>query len=228
MLMVSVSGSLNTNVITNATTISEQGRVSRYVNVDGLPGVNAMVNLSKGWRSKGINIGGGFNYSNNGNYNIQNGELFRMYNSNFGINSNIRYDFKEIFNLSFNSNFGFSRGRSELKGAVNSNNFNHSHNFAGSVSLPWKLEIGTDLMGSFNPGNGSFASSVNVVTWNANIQKKFLQSEGLVLKASVNDILNKATGYQRSIDGANWSESNGFVLRRYFMVSLSWNFLGKL
>ena len=228
MLMASVSGSLSTNVITNATTISEQGRVSKYMNVDGLPGINAMVNLSKGWRTRGINIGGGFSYSNSGNYNIQNGELFRMYNTSYNFNANFRYDYKEIFNIGLNSMFGFSNGRSELPGAMNSNNFNHSHMFNAAVTLPWKLEIGTELNGSFNPGNSSFANSVNVITWNANIQKKFLPSEGLVLKASVNDILNKATGYSRYIDGANWSESNGFVLRRYFMVTISWNFLGKL
>ncbi len=57
--------------------------------------------------------------------------------------------------------------------------------------------------------------------------KKFLPNEGLVAKASVNDILNRNNGYNRTIDGANWSESTGFVLRRYFMFSLSWNFLGK-
>ncbi len=45
---MSVGGSLNSNVITNATNFEGQNRrVSKYVNVDGLPGINAMVNLGK-------------------------------------------------------------------------------------------------------------------------------------------------------------------------------------
>lgn len=228
MMMASINGSLQSNAITNATNFEGQNRrVSRYVNVDGLPGFNAMVNLSKGWRSRGINIGGGFNFSRSGGYNVQNNEQFRIFNTMYGINTNFRYDLKEVFNAALTSNFGFSEGRSELPGAVNSKNFTHTHSLSAAASLPWKLEIETDLTGSFNPGNSSFASNVNVITWNASIQKKFLPNEGLVAKASVNDILNRNNGYNRTIDGANWSESTGFVLRRYFMFSLSWNFLGK-
>jgi hypothetical protein len=228
MMMASVNGSLQSNMITNATNFEGQNRrVSRYVNVDGLPGFNAMVNLSKGWRSKGINIGGGVNFSRMGSYNVQDGQQFKVFNTNYGINTNLRYDYKEVFNAGLTSNFGFSEGQSQLPGAVNSKNFTHSHSFSAAASLPWKLEIETDVTGSFNPGNSSFSSNVNVITWNASIQKKFLQNEGLVAKASVNDILNRNNGYNRTINGANWSESTGFVLRRYFMFSLSWNFLGK-
>ncbi len=68
-----------------------------------------MVNLSKGWRSRGINIGGGFNFSRTGGYNVQNNEQFRIFNTMYGINTNFRYDLKEVFNASLTSNFSFSK-----------------------------------------------------------------------------------------------------------------------
>lgn len=229
MFMLMAGSSISTNQIISSTTIDAQNkRVSKFVNVDGLPSLNISGNISKGWRSKGINSGIGFNYSRSGSYNILNGEKFKMLNNNYMFNADIRYELKEVFSVGLRSSANFSNGRSELKTAVNSKNFTHNHNVEAAATLPWKIEVESDLNANFNPGNGSFATSVNVVTWNASIQKKFLESEGLVLKATVNDILNKNTGYRRSINGANWSESNGFVLRRYFMFSLTWNFLGSL
>lgn len=227
MFMIFLSGSLTSNAIINSTSINaENKRTSKFVNVDGLPGFNASANMNKSWRSKGLGVGLGIIWGRNGSYNILNDEKFKMTNTNYGLNTDFRYELKDVLELYLRSNYSFSEGRSGQNKALNSKNFTHMHNLNIIATLPWKFEVLTDVNASFNPGNSSFASNVNVITWNASVQKKFLSDESLVAKASVNDILNKNTGYRRNINGGNWTENNGFVLRRYFMFSLTWNFLG--
>jgi len=130
--------------------------------------------------------------------------------------------------MSYMANVMMSNGNTQFPSQVKTKNFNHTHTFRADLELPGKVFLQSDVNATFNPGNSSFANSVNVITWDAQVEKKFLANDQLVFKAKINDILNKNTGYSRILDGANWSESNGFVLRRYWMFSVTWNFGGSL
>lgn len=229
MYMLMASGNLTNNAITNATTITDQNRrISRFVNIDGLPSLTAGLNINKGWRKKGISIGANINYNRSGSYSILNDRQFKSINNSYTVGTNIRYALKEILEMSYMANVMMSNGNTQFPSQVKTKNFNHTHTFRADLELPGKVFLQSDVNATFNPGNSSFANSVNVVTWDAQVEKKFLANDQLVFKAKINDILNKNTGYSRILDGANWSESNGFVLRRYWMFSVTWNFGGSL
>ncbi|MGN6416944.1 MAG: outer membrane beta-barrel protein, partial [Pseudobacter sp.] len=229
MFMLMASGGLTNNAIINATTITEQNRrISRYVNVDGLPSITAGLNVNKGWRKTGFHIGGNLSYSRSGSYSIMNGQQFKSLNNSYSVGANARYELKELMEVSYMANVNLSDGNTQFPNQIKTRNFTHTHSVRLDIELPGKVFLQSDVQARFNPGNSSFANSVNVVTWDASVEKKFLANDQLVFKARVNDILNKNTGYSRTIDGANWNESNGFVLRRYFMFSVAWNFGGSL
>ena len=41
-------------------------------------------------------------------------------------------------------------------------------------------------------------------------------------------VLNNNTGYSRSVIGSNISESNRFVIKRYWLLTATWNFTKNL
>lgn len=229
MYMVMVNGNLTNNSITNATTITDQNRrISRFVNIDGLPSMGAGFNINKGWRKKGIQLGANVNYNRSGSYSIMNGQQFKSINNSYTFGASATYRWKEIAEVMYNANVSTSDGKTQFPSEIKTKNFSHTHIMRMEVELPGKFFIQSDVNARFNPGNSSFANSVNVVTWDAALEKKFLANDQLVFKAKVNDILNKNTGYSRILDGANWTESNNFVLRRFWMFSVAWNFGGSL
>jgi hypothetical protein len=58
----------------------------------------------------------------------------------------------------------------------------------------------------------------------ARITRKFLKKEEIRLALSVKDLLNQNSGFDRSAYGNIISQTNYTTIRRYFMVSLSWDF----
>ena len=52
----------------------------------------------------------------------------------------------------------------------------------------------------------------------------FLKNDQALVKFSVNDILNDNNGYTRYLNGSNVYESNRLVIKRYWLLTLTWNF----
>jgi hypothetical protein len=117
-----------------------------------------------------------------------------------------------------------STGWSDIAGRTNTSTLNHTHTISATNYLPWHMELANDCTFNFQPKNGSFNTNFNTIQWNAFIRKKFLKNDQAVIQLAANDILNNNTGYSRSVIGSNVSESNRFVIKRYWLLSLTWNF----
>jgi len=63
-----------------------------------------------------------------------------------------------------------------------------------------------------------------VVLLNASIEKKMLKKDQLVLRLSGNDLLNQNIGLNRQVGSNNITQTTYTTIRRYFMLSLVWNF----
>lgn len=72
--------------------------------------------------------------------------------------------------------------------------------------------------------NQIFSSNFDRFLWNIWISKKLLKSNQLTIKFAVNDLLNSNSGFTRSASFSTFSENRYLTIRRYFMLSASWNF----
>jgi hypothetical protein len=97
----------------------------------------------------------------------------------------------------------------------------------GSVQLPKKFEIGTDVHFIFRQPTAVFTSNNTIIRWNAYAGKKFLKSHELELKISVFDILNQNIGFTRTAQAGILTQNSYSTIRRYGMISLVWNFTYK-
>lgn len=220
---ISASYSFTTNAITNTQTIDQFNRkVSSFINVSG----NNTARVSAGFSSviKPINIryGADVNYSRNNNTTVINAVFNHNRNNQYGAGGRLSYFTKD---LSFNyiSNLALNNGTSSL-GTLNSGTtLTHTHNFSGSVRLPYKVEFITDALLSYRPANAAFDKALNTYQWNASLGIKLLKDESLQLKLSVNDILNQQTGYNRVINGNSTSETTFSYIPRFILVGIRWN-----
>lgn len=213
------------NAVTSERTIDAQNRnVSRYINMDGIVGVNGSVGYNWQYKKWHLRPSISTNVSKYGNYSIQNDRKIKSESLNLSTRASLAHDWKDVMTTSYAASINYNVGRSNVVGNKTNRTVSHTHTLNNNFYLPFKMELGSECNFTFQPKNSSFNSSINIIQWNAFLQKKFLKSDMASVRFSVNDILNNNTGYSRNISGNYTSESNRFVLKRYWLLTLTWNF----
>lgn len=92
-----------------------------------------------------------------------------------------------------------------------------------NVYIKQKTQIGANGNFNWRQKDPRFAQNNNYTTLNASV-KQFLYKKELAIKLSVNDILNQNRGYNRSFSTYKFTESYYRTLRRYWLLSVIWEF----
>ncbi len=89
-----------------------------------------------------------------------------------------------------------------------------------------KQKLYFDLEGDINiyQKTETFKTQQNIAVVNASLRKAFTKSEAFEVKLSVNDLFNQNTSVQRNINSNFISENTFQNIKRYWMMSLIWNF----
>jgi hypothetical protein len=161
----------------------------------------------------------------NNNLFIQNDKKIKSQTIYIHPSAGVNYDLENIMTVGYRGSLNYSVGWTDVAEIKTIRNLSHSHNLNLNVYLPKKFEWGTECGFNFQPKNSSFNNSLNTIIWNAFVEKKFFKNEKALIKFSVNDILNNNTGYSRSVSRGNTSESERLVIKRYWLLTLTWNFL---
>ncbi|THU39168.1 hypothetical protein FAM09_11675 [Niastella caeni] len=225
--------SLNANVNFNYTANSVASRIftdaqnrttSQYINLNSIPYIYSNINYS--WQYKKYNLKPAINFSasKNGYYTIQNDQKIKNESANLNATFSLTHDWKNVMNTSYKGTISNIFGWSDIPGRANTQSISHNHEVDATIYLPWHMEVTSDCSFNFQPKNASFNSRINNIQWNAFIQKKFLKNDQALVKFSVNDLLNNNNGYRRYVYGSNVSESNRLVIKRYWLLTMTWNF----
>lgn len=217
------------NSITSRTTIDSLNRTtSQFINLKSIPGLNFSTSynwqLNKYHLNASVNIG----VNKGGSYTIQNDQLLKNESLGFNAGLMLNYDWKNVMTTSYRGSINQSTGWSHIPGRANTRNLFHTHTINSTVYLPWHVDFINECVFNFQPKNASFNTNLNTIQWNAFVQKKFLKGDQLVIQLAAHDILNNNTGYTRSVTGSNISESNRFVIKRYWLLTATWNFTKSL
>jgi len=92
-----------------------------------------------------------------------------------------------------------------------------------NLYLPLKFGIGSDANYTYTAATQAF-SAQHLTKWNAYINKTFLKDDKLKIQLSVNDILNQNLNFTRGISGNTTTQTNTTGIKRYFMLSVFWDF----
>jgi hypothetical protein len=198
----------------------------QYINVNGNYSGSSWVGY--GLKIKKLDINFDINFSANTSHSENYINGLKNINNNNSYTGGLRFSrYKEDkYEFSLEPKITYNDNRATINTSVPSY-WSSESQADGSVQLPKKFEIGTDVHFIFRQPTAVFTSNNTIIRWNAYAGKKFLKSHELELKISVFDILNQNIGFTRTAQAGILTQNSYSTIRRYGMISLVWNFTYK-
>lgn len=224
-MYVSLSASTVQNDFSTINYVDALGRrVSQPVNVQGNYSLSSYAYYSIKVNKPDVRLGLDLDLSKNRNTNFIN-TLRNINNSlNGGISPRISLRKDKKFDLTLAPRFSYTKSTSSIRPDEPTAYWTQSHSAYASVYLPGKIQINSDCSFNIRQKTDAFDRNTNSIRWNASIDKKFLKKDAATLRFSANDILDQNLGFQRSVNSNFISERTYDTIRRFFMLSLIFNF----
>ena len=213
---------------------------------------NAITNFNSIDKATGMRFNQAVNVQGNYVFNIWSSYAFELFPS-FNLNLNFRptitrfvnfIDGKENVNDSRNLNFGIGSGfwgekwinywfdlsasKNYSTSSINPNNTTSywSYNLSLNVEmkLPKKWYINFDGNADIYQRTPIFANRRNIIILNGSIKKSLDKNENWQIKFRLNDMFNQNLGINRNITSNFISETTQQTIRRFGMLSLTYNF----
>ncbi|NRF37732.1 TonB-dependent receptor [Pedobacter foliorum] len=218
---------LTANPVVSSLMADSSGRtINRYINLGDRNTRSFNFSVFFDRKIKPLDLNAGLNLNMNGNtyYNLSNTELNRTNYTVYTLQA--RFSKAKINVYEFNASLGptYTISGSSLQQNINNNGRGFSSNGDFTLYLPSKFQLSTNANYQYNSKTETFAQNFPRVIINASLSKLFLKEQTLKLSLSGNDLLNQNTGFNRNISGNLITQSNYTTIKRYFMISLSYDF----
>jgi hypothetical protein len=219
-----LSLNITQNAFVQSSTIDSLGRRTyQTVNSGGVYSLNFYSDY--GFKIKGSKLRFALGPIANMNKNVDliNGVKNTTTTSNYGVSLNVSRYVENKFDFYFGPNFTWNHSRATINSAANADYWQLEGWAQGRFQLPRKFEISSDLQIQIRQKDPRFTQNSNFTTWNAAITKRFLKDNAFEVKLGLYDILNENRGYQRNFNSYSFSESYFNTLRRFWLLTLTWN-----
>lgn len=213
------------NAISRSETIDAGGRRTyQYINVDGNYSGWGYIGLGRQFNKINFDAGIygslGLNHINNVINNVTNKSDNNRYSVGLRFSWHTEND---KFDISYNPEITYNDNKSTVN-TLTTSYWTTEQEFEVSYELPLKFEIGTDINWFIRQQTSVFDRNNNVFRWNAYVAKKFMKNDQLELRLSAFDMLNQNLGFSRYAQNNIVTETNYNTIRRYGLLSLTWNF----
>jgi len=213
------------NAISRSDNINAQGlRTYQYINVDGNYSGWGYIGIGRQFNKINFDAGVygslGLNHINN----VINGALNKSDNNRYSLGLRLDWHTEDDkFDIDYNPEITYNDNKSTINTQTTSF-WTVDQEFSVSYQLPKKFEVGSNVEWYIRQQTSIFDRNNNVFRWNAYVSKKFMKNDQLELRVSAFDILNQNLGLSRYAQNNFVTESNYNTIRRYGLVSLTWNF----
>ncbi len=138
-------------------------------------------------------------------------------------NLRVNWSVAEGYTVAAGVNAAWRNARSALEGFRTINAVDIAAKLSTTMKLPWELGFSTDL--NLYKRYGYEDASLNTLdwVWNASLQRAFVHGR-LVVKIDAFDILGQLSNITSSVNSLGRTETWTNSLRRYAMLTLSYNF----
>lgn len=219
------SYSFTQNDFTNFDRIDQFGRkIHQTVNVDGNQGGNFWGDYWTEIKGTDVSLSFSLNGDYNRNQNFINGEANTNNSGTIGPGFNVYYEIDEKLDLGINGNWDYNFSRTTLREDIVTRYWISTYGIEGKYKFKKKYTIGSECNLNYRQQTEAFPQNFNTIIWNASISRTFLKSDNLIFEVACNDLLNQNIGFRRDANSNYVNENTYTVLKRYFMISLTWNF----
>jgi hypothetical protein len=224
----------NYNVTTNpivSNVVTDTARAKSTIQSVNLPNqkqsnYNFGIDMSRKISVIGLNVSARLNTSGNIYYSLQNNELNKTNSNNYSGTIGLSKYKEKKFSIYINGGPNYTIGKSSLQPDRNNNGRGFSADYYINFYLPWKIQLSSDGQYQYTAATQSFATDFHQTILNASITKSFFKSENLKLVLRGNDLLNQNSGFTRSASSTLYTENRYTTIRRYYMLSVVWDFSG--
>lgn len=219
-----VSNAITTSQFTGTSGDSVGTTIYHYINLNGNYNGNVSGGYSFKWMKPDIRINANLNLNVNRNNNIVNNVNNVTNNERFGVGVGFNKYVEKKYSFYLGTNVSYNTSNSSIKRDVKTNYISQSHYFSANYTLPWRLEINTDINAELRQKTSSFDNNNNVVVWNAYLGRKLFKNDKGLISIRGNDLLDQNKGFSRYIGSNVITENSYTTLRRYFTLNFTWNF----
>jgi hypothetical protein len=216
--------SITNNDFSSAVTYDSLGRtVSQAVNVDGNQNGNFMLSMGLPIK-KIITITPLMNLSYNKYSNLVNAEQNTTETST--VLGSVEFDYNaksDSLTFNFGGSYSYSNPKSTLSFG-NNQPFITQTIFGGvEVQLPWKVTFATEATYTINAQRAD-GYNINFLIIDAELSKRFLKTENLILSIVGKDILNQNVIASRTVQGNTIIDNRTTIISRYFLLKMTLKF----
>ena len=212
------------DAISNSDKVSAGQRETRYVNLNGNNSLSAYLSYGFKLKKAGINAGFNINVDQSHYVSIIDSKLNNTNSGTVSFGIDLYKSKEKKYNISLSPSASYTTSKSSVQEDKVTKYWTYSVRSDGDLYLPLKFQIHGELNYNFRQKTSGFNKNNSVVFINGWIGKKFLPKDVLLLKASVNDLLNQNIGFDRQVSNNFVSQNTYTTIQRYFMLSLVWNF----
>lgn len=212
--------------IVNKTQTDTAGKTfTQFTNLQDLQSRSLNLSLFYDRRVKALDMSVGLNFNVNGNtsYNLSNEVLNKLDHYTY----KLQMRFSKLlpnayeFNLSFGPAYTVSAASLQPDYRSNGKGFLGDGNV--TVYLPFRLQMMVNAAYQYLGKTALFDQGLSRMMLNASISKVFFKENALKLSLSGSDLLNQNVGFNRSISGYLISQRSYTVIKRYFMLGLTYD-----
>jgi hypothetical protein len=213
--------------IVNNTTYNETTGVNTttYLNLGNETPYNYSVYASYGKKISPIDLQIGLNANISGNvsYSQINSQLDMGRSHTYSGGLYLYKYVQKKYDFYFSGGPSYTFSTMSLQPLTNNNaaGFNGFGQF--NLYLPLKFGAGSNANYTYNAATQAF-SAEHLTKLNAYIFKTFLKDDKLKISLSANDLLNQNLNFTRGISGNTTTQTNTTGIRRFFMLSVTWDF----
>ncbi|MDP4149301.1 MAG: outer membrane beta-barrel protein [Bacteroidota bacterium] len=224
-IFLNLSYATTQNAIANESDVDTSGRrISRSINVNGNYSLNGNLWYNLKWRKPDLRIQFNGEIDQNHNASVVNGLLNLTRSGTYSAGLGLYKSKEKKYDLELRFNANYYRSQSSVNSGITTDYWSYEINPTLDLFLPLKFEINADCDINLRQKTAVFTGNNNVALLNAWVGKKFLKNDAMLVKVSGNDILDQNIGFNRTIN-SNFISQNTYVsIKRYFMLSVSWNF----
>ena len=227
-MWTNIYGSFTQNAFVNESNYTDAGRsVTRTVNTNGNYNFNFYSNYDFKWKKPNMHVGIGMN--GNASRNISfvgfNGAVQKAVNRNttYGFQGSLRKEKENKYEIAINPGMSWVKSTNSINTAASASYWQFNMNVDGELTVAKKFKLGSDVNFQAKQNDPRFPAKNQYTLWNASLKRNIFK-EVLEASLSVNDILNENRGYDRNFYNNQYTETYYTTLKRYWMLSLTWNF----
>lgn len=152
-----------------------------------------------------------------------NGGFIMNQTNNLSLSERLNFNFRgSVFDVGINGSIMYSDAKNKLQPTANLKTYNFSYGINGNVSLPWNMQISTDLNNSSRRGYSDDSFNTNELVWNVQVSQRFLKGNAGTLTLQLYDILQQQSNISRTISAAMQSDSESYAINSYAMLKFSY------